>query len=435
MRIWDPDGECIEREELEHIKLERFQSTINRAYKNVSFYRSSFDKREIHPTMIQSLEDLKILPFTEDEDLIENYPFGVFAVPLHDIVRIQTSMGNSSVPIVVGYTKNDIRNWNELGCRALAAGGVTEEDIVQSCLDHGLANLGQQIQSSVEQLGAAYISTSSVNAYKRVMVLQDYRVTVLVTSPSYALHLGGVIKEMGIDPKTLSLKKVLLVGEPLLEELRTLIEETLYARASGLYSGHDILPSIIAFECQNRKGMHICEDYFIPEVVDTKTGEAVPPGETGELILTTVMNQAFPLIRYRTKNQARLLPEACTCGRTLLRMEPISGRIDKTAIVRGTLVNPNRIAMILKEVEKVRPNFLIFLDRERHQDIMEIWVEVRADSFSDEMKDMAKMIRRIQREIEDTLLLPARIRLVEADTIKEYHKEDNRIIDRRQGVF
>jgi len=435
MRIWDPDGESLERKELEHLQLERFQSTINRAYKNVSFYRGIFDKREIHPTRIQSLKDLTVLPFTVDEDLTENYPFGIFAVPLRDVVRIHTSMGNASVPVVVGYTRNDVKNWNELGCRALAAAGVTEEDIVQSCLDHGLADLGQQFQGAVERLGAAYISTSSVNAYKRAMVLQDYRVTVLISSPSYALHLGSIIQEMGIDPNTLSLKKALLIGEPLIEQVRARIEETLYIRASGLYSIHDVIPSIVAFECKQREGLHICEDHFIPEVVDPKTGEPVPPGELGELILTTVMTQAFPLIRYRTKNLTRLMPEACSCGRTLIRMAPLAGRTDQAAVVRGTLVNPDKIEMFLREVKMVRPNFLVFLDRERHLDVMEIWVEVRADMFSDEMKEMVMMIRRIQREIEETLLLPARIRLVEADTIREHLRNGNRIIDRRQDIL
>ncbi|MBW2147490.1 MAG: phenylacetate--CoA ligase [Deltaproteobacteria bacterium] len=435
MRIWDPDGESLERKELEHLQLERFQSTINRAYKNVSFYRGIFDKREIHPTRIQSLKDLTVLPFTVDEDLTENYPFGIFAVPLRDVVRIHTSMGNASVPVVVGYTRNDVKNWNELGCRALAAAGVTEEDIVQSCLDHGLADLGQQFQGAVERLGAAYISTSSVNAYKRAMVLQDYRVTVLISSPSYALHLGSIIQEMGIDPNTLSLKKALLIGEPLIEQVRARIEETLYIRASGLYSIHDVIPSIVAFECKQREGLHICEDHFIPEVVDPKTGEPVPPGELGELILTTVMTQAFPLIRYRTKNLTRLMPEACSCGRTLVRMAPLAGRTDQAAVVRGTLVNPDKIEMFLREVKMVRPNFLVFLDRERHLDVMEIWVEVRADMFSDEMKEMVMMIRRIQREIEETLLLPARIRLVEADTIREHLRNGNRIIDRRQDIL
>jgi phenylacetate-CoA ligase len=435
MRIWDPNGETLERKELEHLQLERFQSTINRAYKNVSFYRTAFDKQGIHPSQFHSLKDIAALPFTVDEDLIENYPFGMFAVPLRDIVRIHTSMGNGAVPVVVGYTRNDVRNWNELGCRALASAGVTEEDIVQSCLDHGLANLGLQIQSAVEHLGAAYVSSASVNAYKRAMVLQDYHVTVLVTSPSYALHLGSVIQEMGINPNELSLKKALLVGEPLLEDVRSRIEETLYVRASGLYSIHDVMPSMVAFECQQRGGLHICEDHFIPELINPQTGDSVPPGEMGELILTTVMAQAFPLIRYRTKNRTRLISEACSCGRTLIRMEPISGRTDQAAVVRGTLVNSDKIEMILRQVKKVRPNFVVFLDRECYLDIMEIWVEMRADIFSDEMKEMVMLIRRIQREIEESLLLPANIRFVEADTIQEYLRNGHRIIDRRQGIL
>lgn len=435
MRIWDPNGETLERKELEHLQLERFQSTINRAYKNVSFYRTAFDKLKIHPSQFHSLKDITALPFTVDEDLIENYPFGMFAVPLRDIVRIHTSMGNGAVPVVVGYTGNDVRNWNELGCRALASAGVTEEDIVQSCLDHGLANLGLQIQSAVEHLGAAYVSSPRVNAYKRAMVLQDYHVTVLVTSPSYALHLGSVIQEMGIHPNKLSLKKALLVGEPLLEDVRSRIEETLYVRASGLYSIHDVIPSMVAFECQGRRGLHICEDHFIPELINPQTGDPVPPGGMGELILTTVMTQAFPLIRYRTRNRTRLIAEACSCGRTLIRMEPISGRTDRAAVVRGTLVNPDKIEMILQQVKKVRHNFIVFLDRERYLDIMEIWLEMREDIFSDEMKEMVMLIRRIQREIEESLLLPAKIRFVEADTIQEYLRNGHRIIDRRQGII
>lgn len=343
--FWQGEYECMDRGELELLQLERLQATLNRVARNVPLYRKRFAELGIDPYDVQSLEDVKSLPFTTKEDLRQHYPYGLFAVPLRDVVRMQTSTGTTGKPTVVGYTSGDVRRWSELAARILTAGGITKDDAVQIAYNYGLFTGAFGIHSGAELIGASVIPSSSGDARRQISIMQDYRTTALVCTPSYALHLADTLEEMNINKTALSLRFGLFGSEPWTEETRLEIETRLGIQATDNYGLSEI--TAVAGECLERTGLHINEDHFLPEIVNPLTGEVLPPGQKGELVLTTLTKEAFPLVRFRTGDLTALIETPCTCGRTLRRMTRIPGRSDDMLIIRGSNVFPAQIEGVI----------------------------------------------------------------------------------------
>ncbi|MGQ9630816.1 MAG: phenylacetate--CoA ligase family protein [bacterium] len=433
MPIWNKRYECISRDELEQIQLERLQSTLNRVYLNVKFYRRMFKELGLVPDDIRSLEDLAKLPFTTKADLKEAYPYDMFALPLREVVRIHATSGTTGEPIVVGYTKNDLRNWSELNARILTAGGITEDDVIQIAFGYGLFTGGFGFHYGAERIGATVIPASTGNTRRQIQIMQSYQTTALVCTPSYALHLAEVMDEMGVNPKGLLLRKGLFGAEPWSEEMRREIEHRLSISATDNYGLTEIIGPGVSGECQEKKGMHIQEDHFIPEVIDPRTGERLPPGEPGELVFTTITKEAFPLIRYRTGDITSLDPNPCPCGRTQTRMAKVSGRTDDMIIVRGVKFFPSQVENVLMQIEGTEPHYQIVIAREGVMDSLEVMVEVSESIFTDEMGQLRALEEKIRNELRSTLGVEAKVSLVEPRTLARSAEGDKikRVIDRR----
>ncbi|MGZ6249777.1 MAG: phenylacetate--CoA ligase family protein, partial [Syntrophales bacterium] len=350
MKIWDAKYECMPREELEELQLERLQATLNRVYKNVTFYRKMFDELEIVPENMQSLSGLANIPFTSKEDLRINYPYGMFAVPLREVVRVHSSSGTTEKPVVVGYTRNDIKAWTNLVARVMTAAGVTRDDMVQITFSYGLYTGAFGFHYGAEAIGASVIPTGTGNTEKQIMIMQDYKTSALISTPTYAMMLVERMDRIGVDPKKLSLRVGLFGGEPLSEAMREEIESRLGITATDNYGLSEIIGPGVAGECEHRCGMHIFEDAFIPEIIDPKTGEQLSAGRVGELVLTTLKKEAFPMIRYRTGDMTSLEYRPCTCGRTMVRMNKTAGRSDDMLIIRGVNVYPSQIESVLTAI-------------------------------------------------------------------------------------
>ena len=349
--IWDTQHECLPREELEQLQLERLQATLNRAYKNVTCYRTKFNTLGIVPEDVTSLKDLSKLPFTTKEDLRLNYPYGMFAVPLREVVRIHSSSGTTGKPTVVGYTKNDLKIWSNLVARIMTAAGVTHDDVVQIAFGYGMFTGAFGLHYGTEAIGAAVIPMSGGNTEKQIMIMQDYKSTALVCTPSYAVTIADRMEKLGIDSKSLSLRVGLFGGEPCSDAMRREIETRLSINATDNYGLSEVIGPGVAGECYCKNGMHISEDAFIAEIIDPDTCQVLPPGSTGELVLTTISKEAFPMIRYRTRDITCLDYSPCECGRTLVRMRKTMGRSDDMLIIKGVNVFPSQIEEVLVAIE------------------------------------------------------------------------------------
>ncbi|HBE94923.1 MAG TPA: phenylacetate--CoA ligase, partial [Desulfovibrio sp.] len=332
---WQADCECMSREDLELVQLERLQATLSRVARNVPFYRKKFVDLNLDPDQIRSLDDVRRLPFTTKDDVRENYPYGLFAVPLREVVRLQASSGTTGKPTVVGYTKGDVRRWSELVARVLVAGGVTKDDVVQIALNYGLFTGGFGFHYGAERIGASVIPISSGNTRRQIMIMEDYRATALICTPSYALHLADTLASQGVERNQLTLRVGLFGAEPWSEPMRREIEDRLGILATDNYGISEVMGPGIAGECLERQGLHINEDHFLAEIIDPESGEPVAPGQPGELVLTTLTKEAFPVVRYRTGDLTRLIDEPCRCGRTFRRMARVPGRADDMLIIRG----------------------------------------------------------------------------------------------------
>ena len=376
MQIWEPTYECMPREELEQLQLERLQATLNRVYKNVTCYRNKFNEIGLVPEDVRSLSDLQKLPFTTKEDLRLNYPYGMFAVPLREVVRIHSSSGTTGKPTVVGYTRHDIRTWSNLVARFMTAAGVTHDDVVQIAFGYGLFTGAFGLHYGAEAIGASVIPMSAGNTEKQIMIMQDYRTTVLVCTPSYAITIADRMEKMGIDPKSLSLKVGLFGAEPWSEAMRKEIESRLFISATDNYGLSEIIGPGVAGDCEQKCGMHIFEDAFLPEIIDPETGAVLPPGSVGELVLTTLTKEAFPMIRYRTRDITSLDYAPCACGRTMVRMKKTMGRSDDMLIIKGVNVFPSQIEEILFAVEGCEPHYQLVVDRQGAMDVLEVRIEV-----------------------------------------------------------
>ncbi len=431
--IWNEEYETMPREALEAIQLKRLQNVVERVYATVEPYRKKMDEAGVKPEDIKTLDDIKRLPFTTKDDLRDNYPFGLFTVPLERVVRVHASSGTTGKPTVVGYTKRDIDTWAELMARTLACAGVHRGDVVHNAYGYGLFTGGLGFHYGAERLGATVIPISGGNTKRQIMIMKDFGSTVLTCTPSYALNIADVMKEEGIDPSELKIRVGVFGAEPWSENMREEIERKLGIDAIDIYGLSEIIGPGVSVECiEQKRGLHIFEDHFIPEIIDPDTGEVLPPGETGELVFTTLTKEAFPVIRYRTRDITRLITEPCTCGRTLYRMEKIMGRSDDMLIIRGVNVFPSQIEHVLMSIEGVEPHYQIIIDKEGALDVMEVQVEVSEDIFSDEIKVLEKLSKRIEQELKETLSVSCRVKLVEPRSIQRSEGKAKRVIDKRK---
>ncbi len=429
--IWDPQHECMPREELEQLQLERLQATLNRAHENVTCYCTKFNEQGIVPEDITSLADLSKLPFTTKEDLRLNYPYGMFAVPLREVVRIHSSSGTTGKPTVVGYTKNDLRTWSNLVARFMTAAGVTHDDVVQIAFGYGMFTGAFGLHYGSETIGAAVIPMGSGNTEKQIMIMQDYRSTVLVSTPSYAITIADRIEKMGIAPATLSLRVGLFGGEPWSEAMRREIESRLLIRATDNYGLSEVIGPGVAGECSRKCGMHLFEDAFLPEIIDPETCEVLPAGRVGELVLTTLGKEAFPMIRYRTRDITSLEYAPCECGRTLVRMKKTRGRSDDMLIIKGVNVFPSQIEEVLVAIEGCKPHYQLVVERKGALDSLEVCIEVTENIFFDEMKRQRAFLEMVEKKIDSVLGVGVTVRLVEPNSIPRHEGKAVRVVDNR----
>lgn len=414
---FEPEYECMSRDELAQLQLERLQSTLFRLSRNVPFYRRKFAGLGFDPEEFRTLEDLKKLPFTTKADLRENYPYGMFAVPLREVVRLHSSSGTTGKAVVCGYTKNDVKRWAKLGARVLTAGGVTRDDVVQIAFNYGLFTGGFGFHYGAELLGASVIPSSSGNSRRQIQIMQDYKTTALVCTPSYALYLAGVMEAAGVNPNALDLKWGLFGAECWSEAMRGDIQERLKITATDNYGLTEIMGPGVAAECLERGGLHVNEDHFLAEVIDPHTGQPAAPGEKGELVLTTLTKEAFPMLRFRTGDLTRFIPGECPCGRTFLRIDRILGRSDDMFTLRGVNVFPAQVEAALLTVPGIEPCYQIVLEREGALDTATVLVEASTDEYFDEIKKHQQLVLTLVKTLESIVGVSFAVKLVEKSSL------------------
>ena len=430
--IWNEKIECATREEMRIIQSERLCETVKRIYHNVPYFRKKMQDEGLTANDIQDVDDLIKLPFTTKIDLRDNYPFGLFTVPMSEIVRLHASSGTTGKPTVVGYTRKDIQMWSEVVTRSLVMAGVHRNDIVQIAYGYGLFTGGLGLHYGTENLGASVIPISGGNTSKQIQLMEDFGSSVLCCTPSYALNIAEVMKEMNVNIKNLKLKVGIFGAEPWSEAMRKEIEAKLGLKAIDIYGLSEIVGPGVSCECEYQCGMHINEDHFLPEIIDPETLLPVAPGEVGELVFTTITKEGIPLIRYRTRDLTRLIYDKCVCGRTLVRMEKCKGRSDDMLIIRGVNVFPSQIETVLLLMSEVEPHYLIIVDREGTLDNMTVMVEIQEQFFSDEIKKLQELRLKITRNLESVLGLTVNVKLVEPKTIERTAGKAKRVVDNRK---
>jgi len=419
--------------ELRALQSQRLQDVVRLVYDRVPHYRKKLDAAGVGPDDIQDIEDISKLPFTTKEDLRETYPFGMFGVPMEEVVRIHASSGTTGKQTVVGYTRKDIHTWAEVIARTLAAGGTHAADFVQNSYGYGLFTGGLGLHYGAELIGASVIPTSGGQTRRQVQIMQDFGSTVLCCTPSYALVIGEEAREIRVEFAKLPLRVGFLGAEPWSQTMRLEIEAALSIDALDIYGLSEIIGPGVGFECLQKTGLHLNEDHFYPEVINPETGEPVADGELGEVVFTTLTKEALPLLRYRTRDLTRILPEPCPCGRTIRRMERVTGRSDDMLIIRGVNVFPSQIEEVLMRVEGTTPNYLLVVDRKpRGMDELEVQVELSSHMFSDEMVKLEGVSAQIGRELENVLGLRVGVRLVEPKTLERSMGKAKRVVDRRE---
>lgn len=430
--MWEPQYETMPRSQLEKLQLERLKHQVRHAYQKVPFYRTRFQEAGITPDDITSLEDITRLPFTNKNDFRDNYPYGLLAVPLSQVVRVHASSGTTGKPIIAPYTARDIDTWANLIARNLASAGVHEGDVIQNAYGYGLFTGGLGYHYGGEKLGATVIPSSVGNTKRQLMLIQDLGTTTLACTPSYALILAETAQELGVNLAATKLRVAICGAEPWTEKMRLQIEAKLGITAIDNYGLTELGGPGVSCECRYKQGMHIWEDHFLAELVDPASNEPLPYGEQGELVLTTLTKEALPVIRFRTHDLVTLTSEECGCGRTFVRMSKIHGRTDDMLIIRGVNVFPTQIESALLSIDGVAPYYQIIVDRERHLDEIEIWVEVSETIFSDEAHVLKEMAERVRAEMNSVLGISSRIKLVEPRTITRTEGKAKRVIDRRE---
>jgi len=429
--VYQPELEAMPRPALEALQLDRLKTLLTRAYNNVETYRRKFDDAGFDPASVQSLDDLARVPFTVKDDLRAAYPYGMFAVPLSDIVRVHSSSGTTGQVSVVGYTSGDIDRWSDLMARTFACSGATNEDVVQVTYGYGLFTGGLGAHYGSERLGALTIPVSGGNTKRQVQILQDFGVTVLACTPSYALRIAEAAEEMGIDPRKLPLRIGVFGAEPWSESMRTEIEERLGITAIDIYGLSEVMGPGVASECLEKHGLHVFEDHFIIEIVDPDTLRPLPDGEIGEVVFTTLTKEGIPVIRYRTRDISRIIPETCGCGRTFRRMERVTGRSDDMLIIRGVNVYPSQIEQVLVGIPNVAPHYQVVLTKKGSMDHVEVHVEVAPEFAFDEVRELESLRRRVKTEMESALAVSIAVKLVEPKSIARSEGKAKRVVDLR----
>jgi phenylacetate-CoA ligase len=431
--IYNEEYETMPREALEAIQLRRLQWVVARVYNTVPFYKKRFDEAGVKPDDIRTLNDLGKLPFTYKDNLRDNYPFGMFTVPMDNVVRIHASSGTTGKPTVVGYTARDIQTWSELMARTLMAGGASKGDMIHNAYGYGLFTGGLGFHYGAEKLGASVIPISGGNTKRQVMIMKDFAPTILTCTPSYALLIAEVAEEMGIDFRDLHFKAGIFGAEPWSEQMREEIEKKLNLKAMDIYGLSEIIGPGVSVECiEAQKGLHIFEDHFIPEIIDPETEEVLPYNTPGELVFTTITKEAFPVIRYRTRDMSILYPEPCRCGRTMVRMGRVRGRSDDMLIIRGVNVFPSQIESVIMEFDGIEPHYQLVVERKGRLDTLTVMVEVNERIFSDEVKNLQAMEQSLEKNIKEMLGVAAEVRLVEPKSIQRTEGKAVRVIDKRK---
>ena len=432
MAIWNKDIETMPREKLEELQLKRLQETVNRVYENVKPYREKMDKAGIKPDDIKTLDDLSKLPFTVKQDLRDNYPYGMFAVPMEQVTEIHASSGTTGKQTVVGLTEKDVDIWAEIAARALSAMGVDKNSVVQTSYGFGLFTGGFGAHYGARKIGAVAIPTSSGNSKRQINIMKDFGSTFLCCTPSYALSLSETLVDMGFTKDDIKLQGGAFGAEPWTEEIRQEIQDKLGINAYDIYGLSEIMGPGVGYECADQSGMHINEDHFIVEVIDPETGEVVPDGSMGEIVFTCITKEALPLIRYRTRDIATINKGMCRCGRTFARMSKPMGRSDDMLIIRGVNVFPSQIEEVLMKTEGVAPHYQIIVDRINNKDMLDVLVEVSNKDLTDEIKSLEALSKKVSAEILSVLGIKANIKLVEPKTIARSEGKSVRVIDKRQ---
>ncbi len=430
--IWNIPMECMGRDEMHALQSRRLKDMVSRIYHNVPFYRNKMQAMGLLPGDINSIDDLNKLPFTTKQDLRDNYPFGLFAVPKSEIVRVHASSGTTGKPTVVGYTRKDIETFSEVVARSLYSATATKHDIIQIAYGYGLFTGGLGLHYGSEKIGATVVPISGGNTAKQLQLLVDFGSTVLACTPSYALYLAESMKEAGINPRDLPLRLGIFGAEPWTEEMRRAIEESLGIKAIDIFGLSEIIGPGVSCECQFQNGLHVAEDHFVPEIIDPNSLEKITKGNTGELVFTTITKEALPLLRYRTRDLTSLNYDVCECGRTSVRMHKCTGRSDDMLIIRGVNVFPSQIESVLLDLRETMPHYLLVIDRVGALDTLEIQVEVDDQYFSDEINVLEELSRKIKHAVESVLGVSVKIKLVEHKTIQRSEGKAQRIIDKRK---
>lgn len=431
MKYWQKE-ETMSLEEKRALQGERLIKTVNRVYNNVPFYNKKMKEIGIEPGDIKGIDDLKNLPFTTKQDLRDHYPYGLFAAPMKEVVRIHASSGTTGQPTVVGYTKNDIKMWQDVFGRCAIAYGLTDEDVVQIAYGYGLFTGGLGAHYGFEEFGATVVPISGGNTRKQIQLIQEFGTTALACTPSYALYIGETMQNMGIDPRSTKLRVGIFGAEPWTEEMREQIESLLGIKAMNIYGLSEIMGPGVAFDCEARNGLHINEDHFVPEIIDPQTLEVLPYGQEGELVFTCITKEALPLIRYRTRDLTHLDNTPCSCGRSLVRMGRINGRSDDMLIIRGVNLFPSQVESVILKVAEVAPHYVLIVDRINNLDTVEVWVEAKEGLISDSIKSIEKVEKRITNDLVSLTGLHIKVKIVEPKTIERSEGKAKRIIDKRK---
>ena len=429
--MYQPELESMPRPQLEQLQLERLQGLLKRVYENVPLYHDKFDAAGFDPESLVTLDDLLRVPFTVKDDMRSCYPYGMFAAPLRDIVRVHSSSGTTGQITVVGYTKGDIDRWSDLMARTFVSAGASPDDVIQVTYGYGLFTGGLGAHYGSERLGALTVPVSGGNTKRQVQILKDFGVTVLACTPSYAILIGETAKEMGVDPHDLPLRIGVFGAEPWSENMRRQIEDLLGITAIDIYGLSEVMGPGVAAECVHQHGLHVFEDHFLIEVLDPDTLEPVADGEYGEVVFTTLTKEGIPVIRYRTRDISRIIPGACVCGRTFRRMERITGRTDDMLIIRGVNVFPSQIEQVLAGVPGVAPHYQVVLTKKGALDNVEVQVEVAPEFAFDEVRELERLQRRVKSEIESALAVSISVKLVEPKSIARSEGKAKRVVDLR----
>jgi phenylacetate-CoA ligase len=429
--MFQPESETMDRSALEELQLERLRTVLSRVYANVGLYRRKFDEAGFRPEQLESLDDLRRVPFTVKDDLRAAYPYGMFAVPLRDIVRVHSSSGTTGQITVVGYTRGDLDNWADLMARTFACAGATADDVIQVTYGYGLFTGGLGAHYGSERLGALTVPISGGNTTRQVQVLRDFGVTVLACTPSYALLIAETAEEMGVDVRSLPLRVGLFGAEPWSEGMREQIEERMGIAAIDIYGLSEVMGPGVASECTAHHGLHVFEDHFLIEILDPETLAPVPDGETGEVAFTTLTKEGIPVVRYRTRDISRIIPGECSCGRTFRRMERVTGRTDDMLIIRGVNVYPSQIEQVLMGIAGVAPHYQVILTKRGSMDQVEVHVEVSPEISFDEIRTLETLQRTVTGAIASVLAVSVKVRLVEPKSIQRSEGKAKRVVDMR----